>query len=552
MGQESRRTSSSSGSVPDLGRIPDRIAVLLILGIYAAALGFLIWRFGVSTNALILLVFAMLPGITGVINHLLGTNQGFKTRKTTVEGYMMFVDRYTQDRAGGGHVFNPWSELVFDELEDYRPRFAYTLLGSLGLTASFWGAVVVATSPWFKEPAMRAACWTTAGSFIYVAIAMIYRINSSSLTGKFLTNNALRVCAMQVLGFTAGSLDLLGGFSDISQAVIFFFIGLFPSWAFDAVEDRARKLLQAPLEAENLSLSLIDGIDHAVADRLGEIGIWDVQHLATSDPGELTLRSLYPLHRVLDWIDQAILITYAQKSIVKFRDVGIRGVIDFMECLRRTDAPPSSGSPSDEGVNFLASRSGISREALLMIYKTLEGDFAASLIRAIWQREPVFSEADLQKLMSAIRNAAKAHHPNPAPEAHPSELRKIEPALSEWSTDDVTRFEQELRDIIFRETDYVWMGSAADFKDRIDWRSIVHAVMSRLRLKSPLERQQRRDQRAEPAGGKTAQKEEAKEPEAARSAGNGNGAGNTVPPKTSIPSESISAGDNAGPDQPSH
>jgi hypothetical protein len=69
--------------------------------------------------------------------------------------------------------------------------------------------------------------------------------------------------------------------------------------------------------------SFIDGLDGGVIDILDALGIWDVQHLATSEPGELTIRTL---NRIIDWIDQAILISYLHRNIADARLFGIIGV----------------------------------------------------------------------------------------------------------------------------------------------------------------------------------------------------------------------------------
>ena len=110
---------------------------------------------------------------------------------------------------------------------------------------------------------------------------------------------------------------------------LYFALGAFPSWAYEWLRNWVRRWSKRDVPSDNLSLEYVDGMDDVIIERFEELGIANVQHLATAEPVNLALRTLYPLERIIDWIDQAILITYLRKNILGARKVGIRGAIDM-------------------------------------------------------------------------------------------------------------------------------------------------------------------------------------------------------------------------------
>jgi hypothetical protein len=168
------------------------------------------------------------------------------------------------------------------------------------------------------------------GAYIVTVYFMISRLNSRSLTSRFLFNSVLRAGMALFLGYSVAATNILVGFSDHQQLAVYFCVGLFPAWALSAVRRKARDIFQQQeIGCESLPLCVVDGIDDGIADRLAELGLWDVQHLAACNPNDVIGETFYPARRVLDWVDQAILVSYVRGKIVQFRAVGIRGSIDL-------------------------------------------------------------------------------------------------------------------------------------------------------------------------------------------------------------------------------
>jgi hypothetical protein len=265
------------------------------------------------------------------------------------------------------------------------------------------------------------------GAYFYVLLLLIFRINATALSPKFLLTTSLRVSLALVFGFLAGLTDLVNWLtSDVQRLVIYAAIGAFPMWAAAALQRKARELFKRPVPGtEPLPIELIDGINDFTADHLTELGITDVQHLATSDPGDLTLRTFYPLERVIEWIDQAILINYLKQHIVEARAVGIRGAIDMRGvyaqatssagAAKSKEVAAKSGSEkpmNDHAVckrilSDLATKSGLSIDVIYNVGASLRDDYHVCLLRDLWHRRA--APAGLREAVEQAVDEALSH-----------------------------------------------------------------------------------------------------------------------------------------------
>jgi hypothetical protein len=249
--------------------------------------------------------------------------------------------------------------------------------------------------------AVNGLLFAALGAYVSVLWRMVMRINANALTYRFLFTAALQSAIALVIGLTAGQLDLFGFLkADGPREVLFFLTGLFTDWAIGALRSRARTVFQAgEIGCERLPLCLVDGLDDGVIDILDELGIWDVQHLATMDPGELTIRSLHPFNRVLDWIDQAILISTLRQNIRVARELGIRGAIDMMSLYsytRKTNGKETAAELSTQAavvLNALGDKSGMTKEAIQILAASFWFDYTVNLLYSMWQRIGEIGEA---------------------------------------------------------------------------------------------------------------------------------------------------------------
>ena len=438
------------------------------------------------------LLLAALPGLVAIVHYLVGTNKGFDTRATTVKEYRRYLEGFTRARSRGGIVFNPWAELLRDRIADYKPRFSYVLLAAFALTLSFALGAYVLQVPTpatiaKKVPSLQAGAvalgWVTVGAYLFTALAIVRRLYTSALTGKFLLATALRVGAIQALVFGVGSTNL---FADVLQTSfglgLFILMGWFPLWTFAFGRRRAQAVLQIEGSCEKLPLCLIDGVDEDIIERLEELGVWDVQHVATSDPGELTIRTLYPIHRVLDWIDQAILIIYVRRKIGLFREFGIRGAMDFLDVCERA---PSAAQPTV--LSQIAARTGVSEIALANISHILSNDFAVLLIRAIWQHDPAGAPS-VDVIMEALRKTMNDLSGETFPTATPPPPhRKITPPFTSWPQPMRDAFARNMEEFLAPEHLY-WRPDWQALERLTDWRSVADQVLAFVQYRKADER----------------------------------------------------------------
>lgn len=84
--------------------------------------------------------------------------------------------------------------------------------------------------------------------------------------------------------------------------------------------------------AEKHPLTELDEVDIYERTRLEEEGITSVQALARHDFIDLILSSRIPVPRLIDWLDQALLIQHIpdDKRLKSLRDIGVRTATDFL------------------------------------------------------------------------------------------------------------------------------------------------------------------------------------------------------------------------------
>ncbi|MCY1076125.1 hypothetical protein [Archangium lansingense] len=304
----------------------------------------------------------------------------------------------------------------------------------------------------FQE-GIRGLVFTGYGIYIYTLIVLLHRMHAEALSAEFLLGAALRALTMMLIGFMVGETGIfitqasptvqvppqvvlvpsapsmpdiyftqanpealaplvtqtspapIG--SSVLGLFVYFAIGAFPFWGYEALRSKARKVLQPHATSEKIPLEYVDGLDEMIIERLEELGIGNAQHLATSDPVILTLRTNYPFSRIIDWINQAILITHLQDRIRIARELGIRGATD-LRCLyeavqkgqpakslrffHRRNCPHCRqfvlGSEAERArilLQQLADSTRSSIESIYLIGSRLADDFHVTLLFELWQ-----------------------------------------------------------------------------------------------------------------------------------------------------------------------
>lgn len=235
------------------------------------------------------------------------------------------------------------------------------------------------------------------GAYVAVLYYMVGRLYANALSSRFLLTSALRTASAVVIGWVFGIVGVsalvepaaAGTTSNAALASngILFLIGLFHNSAIDMLRTRAMRIFgRAEEDDDGVTLTSIEGIDVTTADLLAEYGVGTVQHLATAEPGELCDRTLLPLDRIVDWIDQAMLVRYLRKNIVTARALGIRGAINLAIVHTRTDGRPDSDET--KLLTSLAEKVGLPFAAIDTIGREMRNEYMVGLIYELQQGRP--------------------------------------------------------------------------------------------------------------------------------------------------------------------
>jgi hypothetical protein len=231
------------------------------------------------------------------------------------------------------------------------------------------------------------------GALVAVLYYMTGRLYANALSSRFLATSALRSASAIALGYILG----LAGIEQVlpsanTSLAAYFLVGLFHNWAMNAMRTRALVLLGAPKsDNEELPITIVEGIEDTSADLLSEYGVSTVQHLALTDAGELSERTLIPLDRILDWTDQAILIQRVKRSVVSTRSLGIRTATDFARQYLRKQ---SGDKTATDLLTSIAEKSGLGAPAVETIGREFAADARVNLIYKTLQGSDLASSPD--------------------------------------------------------------------------------------------------------------------------------------------------------------
>lgn len=130
--------------------------------------------------------------------------------------------------------------------------------------------------------------------------------------------NAYNAVSLRIILATLGVWVVAQALGDSAKGkeflVVAFAIGAFPDIVWQFVASAFKKLpgvgWALPSLKTGIPLNVIDGLTVWHEARLEEEDIENVPNLATADVVDLFLNTKFPPHRIIDWIDQAILLTY--------------------------------------------------------------------------------------------------------------------------------------------------------------------------------------------------------------------------------------------------
>ena len=135
-------------------------------------------------------------------------------------------------------------------------------------------------------------------------------------------------------------------------------IGVFPQIGMKAIQNLIALPLRPliPSLVRDYPLSDLDGLNIWYESRLLEVGIEDMQNLATANLVDAILKTRVPVDRLVDWVDQAHLFLRVRdvedgpQDRSALRRLGIRTATDLEDAFEPGYAPGVFGSaPTTEG-----------------------------------------------------------------------------------------------------------------------------------------------------------------------------------------------------------
>lgn len=397
----------SSGAFPaggsmSLSRLSPRLrAVVLALSIGFAAMPFLFittfqvggYRLNDLQGTAFFFSLGLLPGVIGICFHIVNAATRRVKGNDALQQYYAF-------RSGRERARKQERTMVTVDYASSDPLGAIS--ASLFLTGIF---LLIAIFAGFEaDPkqgitynGVQGMMYAGLGAYVAVLYYMVARLYANALSSRFLLTSALRAASAVVIGWVFGIVGVTAlvvptptghaSTGALASNGVLFLIGLFHSSAIDMLRTRAMKLFgRGEHDEDEIALTTIEGIDLTTADLLAEYGVGSVQHLATAEPGELSDRTLLPLDRILDWIDQAMLIRYLRKHIAVSRLMGIRGAINLALVHMRADGKPDGDYAKLLG--SLAEKVGMPFAAIDNIGRELRNEYMVSLIYELQQGKP--------------------------------------------------------------------------------------------------------------------------------------------------------------------
>jgi len=251
------------------------------------------------------------------------------------------------------------------------------------------GGLQLAGTPVLPSEALR---YAFLGAYFYSLEMLTRRYFQEDLKPSAYLNAVTRILGSALLVIAVDAL-WPGELTSAQENGLAFVIGVFPQIGMKAIQNLIALPLRPliPSLVRDYPLSDLDGLNVWYESRLLEVGIEDMQNLATANLVDAILKTRVPVDRLVDWVDQAHLflrvrdIEDGPKDRTALRRLGIRTATDLEDAFEPGYAPGVFGSAP--------ATAGESKEFLEQLRRVLntEGDGLPSItesVRRTFSREP--------------------------------------------------------------------------------------------------------------------------------------------------------------------
>ncbi|HEY6181995.1 MAG TPA: hypothetical protein VIW67_07105 [Terriglobales bacterium] len=221
--------------------------------------------------------------------------------------------------------------------------------------------------------AARPVFYAFIGAYLFNLGTMVRRVYLSDLNEQVFWGSLNRILLTLGLAVVFLKIDLPGA----SESTIYFSIGFISNIFLEWLIEKSLKILNwSKPKQDDLPLQMIRGIDIWKEYRLEEEGIENVQNLATADVVELAVRTHYNFRTLIDWVDQAILLSrLTTDQAKKLSDQAVSlSAIDL--------AAASPASARDETIaNAIADTIGVNK---VLMSRTMNSLYEDRFVRDLW------------------------------------------------------------------------------------------------------------------------------------------------------------------------
>jgi tetratricopeptide (TPR) repeat protein len=294
-----------------------------------------------------------------------------------------FADEREQER---------WENLY----RQLNPAQEYILFVSLAALISLFGFGFLRFSPGDSqglEMLDNFTAQTMFYSFLGAYVFSIYNVSRRYVTydmapGVYLQSTVLMITVIAIGYIVALYLQQNGDNSLVPPAVVpilAFLIGYIPESGIRLLSVISGRYLKLDNRRE-LNLGEVNGISIWHEARLREAGVDNVQNLAAMDIRQLLLTSRYSMPQVINWVDQAILLTTLPENTVQnLRKVGI----NTMTALIRLLAPVPHANPEQLKLAPTDANDELSHDEIMMLATLVSSNVESSpnlaYVIAYWQ-----------------------------------------------------------------------------------------------------------------------------------------------------------------------
>ena len=332
-------------------------------------------------------------GILPVLHHLVF---GLRERRREILNYfqprsiLLYIKQFYS--ADWSSLKNKSDEEIvgrFQEMYDSRfgvrtfliPSILYSL-ALIGLVSVIAFAIGYGSVTWSGAALETKGLYALAGAYLWVVLDLISRYRQRNLVPSALYGYTSRFIFSIPLAYAISTF-----FVNSLAPPIAFALGAFPTetlMVFLRRQGAQRMGLSDDTTKSNLELESLQGVNTALAEKFGEIGIMTMLQLAYEDPIQLTMRTNLSFNFIIDVVSQALATIYGL-DLTKTRTFSVRGAFEAAEIFEHIQVGDKEAKlRADVVVTQLAAKFQVCKEIVLKILSDVHEDPYTQFLRQIW------------------------------------------------------------------------------------------------------------------------------------------------------------------------